>query len=75
MAKKKKSSAPAAKKRAAGTPLQPTHAAHIMETEAPEPTGACRYTDGLGGLQCESPVTKSQCDAKGGDFTPDDRCD
>jgi hypothetical protein len=40
-----------------------------------EPLGACRFPDGLGGTQCASPLTKSRCDAKGGDFTPDDRCD
>jgi hypothetical protein len=41
---------------------------------APEPTGSCRYADSLGQMQCESPVTQSYCDGKGGIFTQDARC-
>lgn len=46
----------------------------FAEPSGVEPTGSCRYADGLGQMQCESPVTKSDCDAKSGFFTPDARC-
>ena len=50
-------------------------AKRFVETVAtPEPTGACRYTDSFGQLQCESPVTKAYCDGRNGFFTEDGRC-
>lgn len=48
-----------------------THAAADI---AADPAGSCRYADGLGQMQCESPVGKSYCDEKSGFFTPDGRC-
>ncbi|MBW4039003.1 MAG: hypothetical protein HIU91_09050 [Acidobacteria bacterium] len=55
-----------------GDPASAPRAAEA--SPADDPTGSCRYADGLGQMQCESPVTKSDCDGKGGFFTPDARC-
>ena len=39
-----------------------------------DPTGSCRYADAFGQIQCESPVTKSYCDDKNGQFVEGGRC-
>jgi hypothetical protein len=49
-------------------------AGSALAPDTAEPTGACRYVDGFGQMQCESPVTKSYCDGKSGFFTPSGRC-
>jgi hypothetical protein len=83
MAKKKKSSTSGTLPKANAVPSdalpRATRRAPAIAKAAdtdgpPDQTGACRYTDSFGGMQCESPVTKAYCDGKGGDFTPDDRC-
>jgi hypothetical protein len=51
-----------------------TAAGSTVARDTADPTGACRYADGFGQMQCESPVTKSYCDGKSGFFTPDGRC-
>jgi hypothetical protein len=47
----------------------------LAETSEPiDPTGSCRYADTFGQMQCESPVTKTYCDSKSGQFVPNGRC-
>ena len=46
----------------------------VDRTGAAAPTGACRYADSFGGMQCESPVTEAYCSSKGGIFSAGDRC-
>ena len=55
-------------------PLPVPVPASAARTDAADPLGSCRYADGLGQMQCESPVTKSYCDSRTGFFTPGGRC-
>jgi hypothetical protein len=48
--------------------------ANIGAVAPPDPTGSCSYADTSGQILCESPVTKSYCDGKGGLFVEGDRC-
>ena len=76
MGKEKKSGGKRKARKAPSAPAKKTARAKGAASKAlvSEPTGSCRYADSFGQIQCESPVTKSYCDGKGGQFVEGGRC-
>lgn len=54
--------------------VEDVRADSLAEPVEAEATGSCRYADTFGQMQCESPVTKTYCDGKSGQFVPNGRC-